>query len=259
MNTQRRRWWSVGIVLLSASLLLSVNACGDDGGEATPTTAAAATATAPASPTPAGVGITIDEPGNGVTVSVPFTMSGAADVFEAALTVDVLGATNQTLCVRHIMATSGTGTPGTWETTMAIPPPNAPEAVTVRAYSFSPRYGAVENLVERAVTLSIDRPAIFITSPACGATLAPGSALVVRGRALVFEAVLMVELRDASGTALVTKRVMAAGGTEESDFFANLVIPATLPSGFYDLVAFNFSARDGSIENESSMQIVVQP
>ena len=75
----------------------------------------------------------------------------------------------------------------------------------------------------------------------------------------MFEAALVVELRDASGTALLTQNVMAASGTEESDFTANLVLPATLPSGFYDLVAFDHSARDGAVENEFSMQIVVEP
>lgn len=261
MITNGRKWWPMGIVVLSAGLMLSASACGDDREKATPTPSAAAgaTATVVASPTPAGAFITIDEPGEGATASVPFTMSGAADVFEAALTVDVLDSGGETLCVRHIMATSGTGTPGTWETTMAIPPPDAPEDVTVRGYSFSPKDGAIENLVEHRVTLSVNRPAIFITSPVCGATLAPGSSLVVQGRALVFEAALVVELRDASGTALVTQNVLAASGTEESDFTANLVIPAALPSGFYDLVAFNYSARDGSLENESSIQIVVEP
>jgi hypothetical protein len=244
-----------------AGLMLSASACGGDGEQATPTPSvlAGTTATVVASPTPAGTFITIDKPGEGATAAVPFTMSGAADVFEAALTVDVLDAGGQTLCVRHIMATSGTGTPGTWETTIAIPPPDAPKDVTVRGYSFSPKDGAIENLVEHHVTLSVDRPAIFITSPVCGATLALGSALVVQGRALVFEAALVLELRDASGTALVTQNVLAASGTEESDFAARLVIPATLPSGFYDLVAFNHSARGGSLENEFSLQVVVEP
>lgn len=258
MNTYRRRWWSLGIVAVSACLLLFPNACRDDRGEPA-RTPAIATATAPASPPPVGAFITIDEPDDGAKVPVPFVVRGAADVFEAALTLDVLDAASEILCVRHITATSGTGTPGTWETTMAIPPAHAGEGVTVRAYSLSPRDGGIENLVERAVTLSVDRPAIFVTSPVCGATVALGSALVVQGRALVFEAALRVELRDASGTALLTKRVMAASGTEESDFSADLAIPATLPSGFYDLVAFNYSARDGSIENEFSIQIVIQP
>ncbi len=261
MNTYRRRWWAIGMVVVSAGMMLSATACGDESEEAqpTPTAAAAATASVVASSTPAGAFITIDTPGKGATAKVPFTMSGGADVFEAVLTVDVLDSAGKTLCVRRIMATSGTGTPGTWETTMAIPPPDAPKDVIVRGYSFSPKDGATENLVQHGVTLSIDRPAIFIRSPACGAKLAPGSTLAVEGRALVFEAALVVELRDASGAALVTQNVMASDGTEESDFTANLVLPPTLPSGFYDLVALNYSARDGAIENEFSMQIVVEP
>jgi hypothetical protein len=157
------------------------------------------------------------------------------------------------------MASSGTGTPGTWETTLAVPPPAAAVEVTVRAYSFSAMDGSMINLVERTATLSTERPAIFITSPACGATVAPGGMLAVTGRAAVFEAALTVELRDATGAAVVTQNVMAASGVEEADFSATLTIPPTLPSGFYDLVAFNHSAMDGSVENEFSMQLVVEP
>jgi hypothetical protein len=250
----------MGLIALSLALMISAGACRDDREEAVPTQTGTAVATGiAASPTPVGAFITILEPGEDAKVSAPFRISGAADVFEAALTVDLIDAADRTLCVRHIMATSGTGTPGTWETTLAIPPPRAAEDVTVRAYSFSAKDGAIENLVARSVTLSADRPAIFVTSPVCGAKVAPGSTLFVQGRALVFEAALVVELRDASGTALVTQTVNAASGTEESDFTTNLVIPAALPSGFYDLVAFDYSARDGSVEHEFSMQIVVEP
>ena len=78
--------------------------------------------------------------------------------------------------------------------------------------------GSIENLVERNVTLSPQHPAIFITSPECGATVAPGDTLEVTGRAAVFEAALTVELRDASGAVVVGQNVMAATGVEESDF-----------------------------------------
>ena len=196
---------------------------------------------------------------DGATVAVPIDVSGEADVFEAALTVDVLDASGIRLCIRHIMATSGTGTPGTWAATMAFPPPPAAEPVTVRGYSFSAKDGSIVNLVKRNVTVSSHRPAIFITSPACGATVAPGVTLAVQGRAAVFEAALTVELRDASGTAVVTQNVMADSGTDESDFSAALAIPATLPSGFYDLVAFDHSARDGAVENEFAIQVEVAP
>ena len=261
----KRRLLIGALALIACGMTLA--ACGDDDDDATPTATSAAVATPSAvttaqpaaSPTPTGDFITIDEPAASATVWTPFVMSGEADVFEAALTVDVLDVAGATLCVRHIMASSGTGTPGTWETTLPIPPPDAVQDVTVRAYSFSAMDGSMINLVEHEVTLGTERPSIFITAPACGATVAPGATLAVTGRAAVFEAALTVELRDASGAAVVTQSVMAASGVEESDFSATLTIPATLSLGFYDLVAFNHSALDGSIENEFSMQVVVEP
>lgn len=264
MGGARYLRWAALIAGLSA-LALVVGACGDDD-EATTTATPGATGTATSAASPvaasptatAGEFIAIDVPAEGATADAPFLVGGTADVFEAALTVDVLDAAGETLCVRHIMATSGTGTPGSWETTLAVPPPPAPADVTVRAYSFSAMDGSMINLVEREVTLSTERPSIFVTAPSCGTTVAPGGTLMVAGRALVFEAALTVELRDASGTVAVSQNVMAANGTEESDFSTMLAIPATLRSGFYDLVAFSHSAMDGSVENEFSLQIVVE-
>ena len=250
------------IACMMSAMIAALSLAGCNGSSAPPTPTPGpptATPAAPASPTPAGTFVRIDEPLDGATVALPIDVSGAADVFEAALTVDVLDATGARLCIRHIMATSGTGTPGTWSTTMAFPPPDASEPVTVRGYSFSAMDGSIENLVARDITVSAARPAIFIMSPVCGATVAPGSMLAVQGRAAVFEAAFTIELRDASGTVIVTQNVMAASGTEESDFSASLAIPATLPSGFYDLVAFDRSARDGAVENEFAIQLDVAP
>lgn len=250
----------VGVVVLGG---FAAGACGDDDESSTPSVTPGSGATATTvvgSPTAvAGDFIRIDEPPAGASVGTPIEVRGTADVFEAALTLDALDAAGATLCERHIMATSGTGTPGTWETTLAVPPPDAAQEVMLRAYSFSAMDGSMINLVERPVALSAERPAIFILSPACGTVVAPGGTLTVTGRALVFEAVLRVELRDASGTAVVSQQVMAASGTEESDFTTTLAIPATLPSGFYDLAAFDYSARDGAIENEYTVQVVVEP
>jgi hypothetical protein len=157
------------------------------------------------------------------------------------------------------MATSGSGTPGTYSATMAFPPPDADTPIVVRAYSFSAMDGSIENLVERNVTLSPVRPNIFITSPGCGTVASPGATLEVTGRAAVFEAALTVELRDASGAVVVGQNVMAASGVEESDFSASLAVPADAPLGFYDLVAYTNSAEDGSVIDEFPVQIVLEP
>ncbi len=250
-----------GVVLVAGSSLLM--ACGDDD-DAEPTPAATTTASAstvtpgttPAATAPATL-ITIDIPPEGAHVSTPIELSGTANTFEAALTVDVLDATGDALCARSIMATSGSGTPGTWATTLDIPPPDAETPVTLRAYEFSAMDGSIINLVERDVTLSTERPPLFITSPECGATVAPGSALVVEGRGVVFEAAFNLELRDAAGTAVATASGMA-GGTEEMPFSVTMTVPTDAPNGKYDLVAFSFSAEDGSVQNEFSVQIFVQ-
>jgi hypothetical protein len=192
-------------------------------------------------------------------VPSPVQMSGTANTFEAALTVDALDASGNTLCIRNLTASSGSGTPGTWETALAFPPPDGDVAVTLRAYTFSAADGATENLVERPVIVSADHPVIFISEPACGATVSSGELLAVSGQAFVFEAALTVELRDASGSPFASQDVMAARGDEESPWATLLAIPAGLAAGAYDLVAYDLSARDGAIENEFSIQVFVEP
>lgn len=252
----------IWVAALFAVSSLVVSCDDDDDGEPTPTaTASAVAATVTPGATPAATAeaplITIDVPAEGADVSTPIEMSGTANTFEAALTVDVLDAAGDALCVRSIMATSGTGTPGTWATTLDIPPPDADEPVTLRAYEFSAMDGSIINLIERDVTLTAERPSLFITSPACGATVAPGSALVVEGRGVVFEAAFNLELRDAAGT-VVADELGMAGATEEQSFSVTMTVPAGAPNGWYELVAFSFSAEDGSVQNEFSVQILVE-
>jgi hypothetical protein len=184
-------------------------------------------------------------------------MRGTANVFEGALTIDALGnAAGLVLCKRHVQATSGTGTPGTWAGVLAFTPLDTPVPITLRAYSFSAQDGSMQNLVERHATVSNKLPAITISSPACGAEI-PGDQLQVSGQALVFEAVLNVDIRDSSGQAVMTKMVMAARGDERSPWSTTFDISGLSP-GFYDVVAYDHSARDGAIENEFPVQIAVQ-
>jgi hypothetical protein len=248
------------LLLILAFASFSAWACDDDDEpSATPTTAAA-TATAPPAASPTlEAGILIEEPAEDTTVTAPVTMSGRANVFEAALTIDALGnAAGLVLCTRHLMATAGTGTEGTWEGVLAFAPPEGgvDVPITLRAYTFSPMDGSLQDLVERSVTLSSQRPNIVITSPSCAQDLS--GTLTVTGMAQVFEAALSVEIRDASGTAVMTQNVMAASGTEFSPWTATFDLTALTP-GFYDLVAYNFSAMDGSFQDEFPVQISVSP
>ncbi len=191
----------------------------------TPTPSASSPSpTATASPTPTStspaLAITIDSPTDSESVAVPIPMSGTSNTFEASLTIDAIGPGGETLCVRHIMATSGSGTPGTWASELAFPPLGVGSEITLRAYELSAKDGSIINLVEREVNLTADRPRIFFTSPDCGATVARGSTLAVTGRALAFEAHLTLELRNASGTPVVTQQAFSAEGGTESDFTA---------------------------------------
>lgn len=245
---------TVTVMLVSTACLIVTTGC-VSGGTASPSPSPSVNSSPKPEPTPA---ISINNPADGEIVSVPVVMTGVADTFEAALTVDALDESGDPLCVRHIMATSGSGTPGTWETTLAFPPQEAQIPATLRAYELSAKDGSMMNLVERAITVSAERSPIIITTPACGDRVAPGGTLKVNGTALVFEAALTIELRDASGVAVVKKNVMAASGSEESPWQTLLTIPAGLTVGMYDLVAFDFSAKDGSIQDEFSVQILVQ-
>ncbi len=254
MVPRRGSAFATGILILT----LGMTGCAPRG-PTSPTPSPLPTAGETPTPTPAPTAsiITIEVPADGTRVAVPLAMSGAANTFEAALRIDAIGPTGAVLCVRDILATSGSGTPGTWSTSLAFPPPVGDQEVTLRAYELSAEDGAIVNLVERNVTVSADRPAIFITAPVCGTTLAAGSTLSVTGRAFVFEAQLTLELRDASGSAVASKHVVAARGDAESDFAATITIPTGLPIGSYDLVAFSTSARDGSPEHEFAIPLTI--
>ena len=252
MNSQRR----IILAVWSAAFLVATTACTGSGGPkpgGTPSTAPSQTLTSTAPL------ITIGRPTPGAIVSVPVAASGTANTFEAALTLDLLDSDGHTLCVRTIAATSGTGAPGTWATTLALAPPDSATAATLRAYEISAKDGSIVHLVKRSVTVSAQRPPIIVTAPACGAKVAPGASLAVAGRALVFEAQFTLELRDEAGAAKLTQQVTAESGEKESSWQASVPIPVTLPSGAYNLVAFDTSAKDGSVQNEFPLQVFVSP
>ncbi|QIG40340.1 hypothetical protein G5T42_13350 [Microbacterium sp. 4R-513] len=251
----------LGPMVLTA--LLALTACASAAPEPTPADTGASSA--PAKPSPASpsaeepaarAAITIDRPSGGKTVSVPFVVSGSADVFEAALTIDAVDASGMQACVRHLMATSGSGTRGTWEGTLAFPPEEDTLEVTLRAYTLSAQDGSMANLVEQPLTISPDRPKIILTSPRCGDRFEPGGLIILAGTAELFEASFTVELRDSSRT-IMTMPVTAEECCVESQFTARLSLPADLPPGFYDVAAFDVSAKDGANENEFVVQIEV--
>jgi Immunoglobulin-like domain of bacterial spore germination len=204
--------------------------------------------------------ITIDTPEDGAVTSVPVSLHGMANTCEATFVVDVVNQAGDAVCTRTVTATPGSGELGTWEATLAFPPPDANTPMTLRAYSLSAEDGSMQHLVERRVTVSADRPPIFLTSPVCGAVMTqPGEQFLVEGRAAVFEAALAVEFRDAAGAVRISENLMTDVGNEEFAFSAYLKLPEDASAGLYDVVAFSYSALDGSIQDEFAVQVLVQP
>ena len=169
--------------------------------------------------------------------------------------MQLLTPVGDTLCIREVMATSGSGTEGTWEAVLGFTPPDVDTPATVRAFERSAKDGSPVNVVDRDVVITTERPPIFVYQPSCGDRVAPGDPLFVKGRALVFEAQFSLDLRNAAGEVVLTQQATAQSGSEESNFDATITIPADLPAGFYDLVAYDNSAQDGSIQNEFPVQI----
>lgn len=267
-----RMWFAVPVLLSVLGMLLGGCTGARPAGESTtpaptPTPMSSSPAPSPAPPAserpssppsaPVTPAITIDTPPPGATAAIPFTASGTANTFEAALTIDVVDAAGRTVCVRALTATSGSGTRGTWTGTLAFPPGTGAPPLRLRAYTHSAMDGSVIDLVEQPITMSTARPDIVLTSPTCGQAVSAGGALALTGTAAVFEAAFLVDLRDAAGTALVTVPMMAQECCVHSPFSSTLTIPAGI-GGLYDVVAYNLSAKDGSVEDEFSVQIEVR-
>lgn len=232
------------------------------------TTATQGGTPAPSLPTPGPTdglpAITIDEPPLGAVVDVPFGISGTADVFEAALSVQVLTDAGVLVCQHNLTATSGSGTRGDWSTSMAFPPPAPPagqEAVpmTVRAFDYSAEDGSEENVVSVNVNVSGIRPPIVIDEPGCDASVAAGRSISVSGTARVFEGALQLELLDSSGTSVVSQTVQAESGVGEAPWSTTITVPPSAFPGTYRLVAFSYSPMGGSRENDFAIPLDVAP
>jgi immunoglobulin-like protein involved in spore germination len=193
--------------------------------------------------------IAIEQPLSGSSVRPPFRIAGAADVFEGALVVQVQDASGKVLCERPVQATSGTGTPGHWETTMSFAPPKDAGPGTIRAFSRSAADGSEQNIVTRGIQISNEAAPVIITSPVCGAQVQALSKLDVKGTASVFEAALVAELRDSSGKVLKTENITASIGAPDTGTWQTTFDLASLPTGDYEVVAYHKSARDGSVQD----------
>jgi hypothetical protein len=100
-------------------------------------------------------------------------------------------------------------------------------------------------------------PAIFVDGPAYGATL--DNPVRIVGVANVFEATFEIEIRDALGKALVKRQVMASCGTGCWGTF-DATIPYSVGSSRQgSVVVYDWSPKDGSVENLRSYPVLLVP
>jgi sporulation and spore germination protein/immunoglobulin-like protein involved in spore germination len=84
--------------------------------------------------------ILVEQPGRGWTVESPFHVSGSADVYEAQFELELTDGAGHVLTRQPVHASSGTGTRGTFDTTVSFPTGSA-GAATLTVFDLSPKDG----------------------------------------------------------------------------------------------------------------------
>ncbi len=100
-------------------------------------------------------------------------------------------------------------------------------------------------------------PGIFVDRPAWGA--AAGNPAEVTGLANVFEAAFRIQLRDASGTVLVDKQVMASCGTGCWGDFSTSLGYSVAMAQWGAMRVFDLSPKDGTPENVTEYPVWLTP
>ena len=85
--------------------------------------------------------ILVEYPGRGWAVQSPVRVAGTANVFEAQFQAEITDGSGVVIASQGIRATSGTGTRGSFSTTVAFPK-GASGAATLRVFDISPKDGA---------------------------------------------------------------------------------------------------------------------
>ncbi len=97
--------------------------------------------------------ILVESPAVGDTVTSQVRLTGSANTFEAAFTVDVLDANGNLLQEQHATATSGTGTRGTFDVSVPFNVAQQQSGKIV-VFELSAKDGSKTNVVEIPVTLA---------------------------------------------------------------------------------------------------------
>jgi germination protein M len=95
-----------------------------------------------------------ETPWPGQTVTQPIRVTGVANTFEAQVNYEVLGPGGVIIVEGYFMATSGSGTWGTFDATLDPLPTGTSGDVTVRLFEVSPEDGQPVNVVDVEVRLA---------------------------------------------------------------------------------------------------------
>jgi hypothetical protein len=232
-------------LLTIAAVGLAVAGCGSSNDASTtspstttPSTSAPSTTTAPASIT-----VTVFRVRDGHLVADVERVQGTRAVAAASLTA--LGLT------APVSIANGTATVQRADAT--------PEQVAEIVYTLT-QYPNIQR-VDVAGKTGLTRadvgefvPPILIERPAAGATT--GETIAVAGSASVYEATVVLELRQEGK--LVQKKVVTAaeGAPGRGPFSGTLVAPS---AGHYVVAAYSPSAMDGSPQHEQDVPLTVTP
>lgn len=98
--------------------------------------------------------ILLETPLPGATVEQPIVIAGMSNTFEAGINYQVLALDRTVLLEGYTMATSGTGTWGTFEHAIEALPAGTTGEVIVRVFEYSPKDGEPVNIVEVVVEVA---------------------------------------------------------------------------------------------------------
>ena len=232
--------------LIIIALSGAVAGCGgsNDASTTLPTTTSPSTTTATTTaPAPAPITVTVFRVRDGHLVAGAARVQGTRAVAAASLTALGLAA--------PISISNGTATVERDDATR--------EQVAEMVYTLT-QYPTIQR-VDVAGKTGLTRadvaefvPPILVERPAAGATT--GKTIAVSGSASVYEATVVLELRQAGK--VVQKKVVTAaeGAPGRGPFSGTLVAPA---SGHYVVAAYSPSAMDGSPQHEQDVPVTVTP
>ena len=206
----------------------------------------------------AAAAIEVKQPLSGDVIGSPTLVEGTASVFEGTVIVDVKDDKGKTLCSVVTQASEGAPGKGSFKANISFVPPAADMNGTIDAYNFSAKDGSVQNLVAVPVLVSKELPPIVVTSPVCGDTVT--SPLHVEGTASVFEATLIVVVKDSLGNELARADVTASEGAPgRGSFSQDLAFSVSGGPQQGTVEAFATSPQDGSVILLFSVPVTLTP